>query len=183
MATCLYCATEYSGKNRRTNPFTWKFCSNGCKARYQARERTGHEYDDTPKHCLSCGDTFSRKSRECPDRWALRKYCSSACQYKGKANPNWRGGRHVNSEGYIRVLTDNGRRHEHRVIAEKALGRKLKPYEIVHHIDGDRTHNVNTNLLVCDRTYHKYLHNEMSRLYALEHFGPSYEPDVAMLGC
>lgn len=29
------------------------------------------------------------------------------------------------------------RRHAHRVVAEQKLGRKLKPGEVVHHIDGD----------------------------------------------
>ncbi len=183
MSVCTYCSAEFSGKRRRTNPFTWQFCSCRCKARHQAQQQTGKPYDVEPKPCVICGVAFRRKPRECADRWMARKYCSKKCQYAMSANPNWRGGRHVKDDGCIRVTTKTGRSLEHRVLAQKALGRPLMPYEVVHHIDGNPSHNVNTNLLICDRSYHKYLHNEMSRLYALEHFGPRYEPAVTLLGC
>lgn len=39
-------------------------------------------------------------------------------------------------------------RHEHRVVAENMMGRKLKSREIVHHIDGDRRNNRPSNLMV-----------------------------------
>ncbi|WP_243259146.1 HNH endonuclease signature motif containing protein [Clostridium sp. 'deep sea'] len=39
-------------------------------------------------------------------------------------------------------------RHEHRVVAEKKLGRKLRKGEVVHHIDGDKLNNSPDNLMV-----------------------------------
>ena len=39
-------------------------------------------------------------------------------------------------------------RHAHRVAAERKLGRKLKPGEVVHHIDGDKHNNDPENLMV-----------------------------------
>lgn len=48
--------------------------------------------------------------------------------------------------------------YTHRVTAEDALGRWLKHSEQVHHIDGDKENNSPSNLLVCDRSYHKLLH-------------------------
>ena len=56
-----------------------------------------------------------------------------------------------------RELRDNGEgrtyrkylgRHEHRVIAERKLGRPLKKGEIVHHIDSNYRNNDPDNLMV-----------------------------------
>lgn len=59
----------------------------------------------------------------------------------------------------------------HRRKVEAVLGRKLKSNECVHHIDGDKTNNENSNLLVCTLQYHQWLHAKMSLLWQQEHFG------------
>lgn len=95
-------------------------------------------------------------------------------QYKDK-HPSWKGGKLISTDGYVFVYVgDGGKRgkytREHRVVAEKALGRPLKKYEIVHHINGDRTDNRNKNLLICDQSYHAWLGKRMAQLYMKEHF-------------
>lgn len=79
------------------------------------------------------------------------------------------------SRGYIRTFIPNHPRaskgyvYEHVLVAEKALGRYLPKGAVVHHIDGSRANNKNDNLLVCDRAYHRLLHQRMRALAACGH--------------
>lgn len=77
-------------------------------------------------------------------------------------NPNWKGGKSVTSHGYIVIRVGSQYIYEHRIIAEKKLGRLLKPNEKVHHIDKDRTNNHPNNLLVVDGNARHYLHHRKS---------------------
>ena len=74
--------------------------------------------------------------------------------HPGPRNPNWRGGRSVTSRGYVLVRVGVGHRladvrgyaYEHRVVAEKKIGRPLRDGELVHHIDGNKQNNAPENL-------------------------------------
>lgn len=77
-------------------------------------------------------------------------------------NHQWKGGRLVASNGYVLVkvgvahhLADvRGYAYEHRLEAEKMIGRRLKDGEVVHHKDGDKTNNAPANLEVCESIAH-----------------------------
>jgi len=76
---------------------------------------------------------------------------------------------HPYSKGYYPVVSRaNGaaQKRVHVEIAERVLGRKLKPNELVHHINMDKFDFRNCNLLICTRTYHQYLHYAMALAYA-----------------
>lgn len=85
----------------------------------------------------------------------------------GEKNGFWKGGRTVTSSGYvlIRVGTDHhladvrGYAYEHRLVAERKIGRRLVSGEEVHHINGNRMDNRPENLQVAESTAsHRLLH-------------------------
>lgn len=59
--------------------------------------------------------------------------------------------------GKYKVTSD--KTYVHRIIAAKALGRPLLRDEIVHHVDGDKSNNDSSNLVICQgQVYHLLLH-------------------------
>lgn len=84
-------------------------------------------------------------------------------RYLKDKSPVWKGGRKLNKQGYIVILTDerggcrnrNKYRLEHRVVMEKHLGRPLEKYEAVHHKNGIKTDNRLINLELLIRWQHR----------------------------
>lgn len=153
-----YISCKNCGNTFRRRRSTTKFCSSECAQQYR------HKKGSSTLSCDYCGKPFERVNCHIRDR----NFCSKQCLWKWQSehivadnHPNWAGGKY-HQDGYIFVHLDDGSvMAEHRYVMEKALGRKLLPSEIVHHIDLNKQNNDVSNLMVLSRAEHAKIHEEL----------------------
>ena len=106
------------------------------------------------------GDHLKGKTRAVTDE--TRQRMSDARQRWSVANAK---GLSIKPSGYVEITTgpNKGRPH-HRVVVEQMLGRPLGRDEHVHHIDGDRTNNDPSNLVVMGASEHARHHAHINHV-------------------
>lgn len=140
---CPVCGTLFQYKPSANQ----KTCSPSCRTKLQWREHP---------ECFDNRDSGWKGKRHSPE--SIKKMKENF----------WNGEyRQLRSDGYIVVREPDhprarfGRVPEQVIIAEKALGRYLKDGELAHHLNENKQDNRNENLLVCDTSYHTWLHMRM----------------------
>lgn len=100
---------------------------------------------------LKLSESMKRIGHRPPD-WAVAK--SNENRPTGAENPSWKGGIIYANGRRCVYFPDHPRAHangyvyEHVLIAGETEGRIIEPFEVVHHIDGDKTNNDPSNLQV-----------------------------------
>lgn len=108
--------------------------------------------------CEGCGNQFQRRQAEV-DAGRYR-FCSRPCahSHRGPGSSHWKGGKRISQFGYVVLRIDGRYQFEHRIVAERMLGRPLARGEAVHHANGVKTDNRPENLIVMHQRDHAKLH-------------------------
>lgn len=182
---CPTCGTDVYRTAREITEGKRQYCSKACSD-------IGKIKEPVVKTCLTCGKTMTLK----PSQGGLQ-YCSRKCMGVGitkrpmERSHNGRLAR-KDQQGYVMVFEPDhpnksfhGWQYEHRLVAERTIGRYLDSSEHVHHINGIKDDNRPENLAVMDgiehaalsaRDYRDFIERELAELAAYrKRYGPLKE--------
>ena len=123
--SCSWCGSIVYRYPSTLNPHT--FCCVACRSAFLSRAKNPGGYI---KHPHLSEYNFKHNSERMTEEVKAKLCLSRLGTGEGKTYKKLHG------------------RHVHRIVAEKILGRPLKPGEVVHHIDGDKRNNLAGNLRV-----------------------------------
>jgi 5-methylcytosine-specific restriction endonuclease McrA len=159
--TCAQCGQPHSMKRNQALKGSVHFCGRACKDEYDRLHP--HRYHDLQAPCSFCGATIKITERMV----GKRRFCSRTCAnlshsvlIKGQGNPRYLHGHAENKypAEFHRLRPEIRKRdgYQCRVcgMTTEQHGSELP----VHHIDFERTHNVESNLITLCKWCHGKMH-------------------------
>ncbi len=137
-----------------------KFCSRECCGLQNAGRVSAKKLPRQHKECPICKKMFGYNLK--PDVFKIRMFCSRGCaRRRKKLGPD---GTFIGKAGYKLIPNPpGGLKPQHREIGARVLGRRMRRNEVIHHINGNKSDNAPSNLLICTNAYHSWLHMEMRK--------------------
>lgn len=151
MILCLTCKTPMVQMTA-----VHKFCSTECNSFYRRIRLGTCIIDGCGRNAVTAGSKLCHFHYR-RDKAGLSMTNERAIRPKGEGTPD--------KNGYMIVTTDGKRMPTHRYVVEEVLGKPLPEEAQVHHVNGKKWDNRNTNLVVCPNdAYHKLLHRRAKEL-------------------
>lgn len=145
---CAWCAAPFTIPQSKLN--SRNYCSRRCYADAQSKAKNPDGYKEITDYSAQSRNMTRINLELNPTRMTPEVRAKLREARKGTGN----------GKAYEKTFG----RHTHRLVAEQKIGRKLKPGEIVHHIDGDIHNNSPENLEVMTQREHIELHRKQGDL-------------------
>lgn len=162
MIKCKVCGKSFTVKKALINVL--KTCSQKCKLKWRSKlskdlvEKHGSPMDRGNAR-INSSNTYKKKyangeMEHMKEVWKKR-------DWKKENNPRWVPVGTIKEayRGYKKIkVAENCWKLHHHYIMEKEIGREIKEYEVVHHINGKKGDNRIENLQLLTDTEHRSLH-------------------------
>lgn len=133
-------------------------CSCGCGTLVSPRRRAGGVVRFVSGHNQR-GKTLSSETRR-------RIGAAQRLAWKSRDDARPIGSTVVDADGYVQVKIGRGVwRQQHVIVVERRIGRRLRPSEEVHHVNGRKADNKKSNLVHCrSKGAHSRIHGSFAKL-------------------
>lgn len=146
---CDWCGEEFEREASFLKGKKHHFCCRQCLADYSSKRKNPDGYLEL-KDYANMGKHLSELNRQL-----------NPTRMTDETRKKLRESRLGTGEG--KTYAKRYGRHEHRVVAEEILGRKLRPGETVHHMDGNKRNNKPENIRIFrSQSEHAKFHSEMN---------------------
>lgn len=170
----IYCSAECFYQDRKQGPF--EHICQWCNKEYQNTKKNSVYCSPECQHkgmmkppdppricCCGCGTIIYRKRFQDD----ITNTFVPTHQFRGANNHSWKGGKKINSDGYIFLLKpdhpnakQNGYVRESHFVMSEHLDRPIATNEVVHHINGNPSDNCLENLVLMTRRTHATHHHK-----------------------